>query len=211
MDKNKHLEKLREMRERAGIIFKKSFNCQDAEKNIHLVDSETFFKKYKKRLFDMGYLPSDDFSFDIIRHRLPWAERHHVGKSYSWKYFYSTTFTIEPEMIDFLERHLFIFKKENTTIDIEKETNTILELKKAIKQLPNKKNQSLEESIIKAELRKEVLILKLKILNQRLSKLNKNTKSQAKLDFEIGINRLKSKLENLEQRILKLKQENDLK
>jgi len=197
MDKNKHLEKLREMRERAGIIFKKSFNCQDAEKNIHLVDSETFFKKYKKRLFDMGYLTSDDFTFDIIRHRLPWAERHHVGKSYSWKYFYSTTFTIEPEMIDFLERHLFIFKKES---------RTILEIKKEIQQLQKNKKPTLEEQIKIAELRKEKLILKLKNIKFQLSKVNQTTNPQSKSDSEKGLARVSSKIEEIDQEILMLKQ-----
>lgn len=42
------LEQLQELRERAGIQFEKSFRCEDAEKNIHLLDKDQFFKKFSE-------------------------------------------------------------------------------------------------------------------------------------------------------------------
>ena len=77
------------MRKRGGIVFKKSFRCQDAEKNIHLLDVDTFLKKFIIKLEKIGYKVSDDFDFNVIRHKYDYAERHHIGKSYNWKYFYS--------------------------------------------------------------------------------------------------------------------------
>jgi len=204
MDKNKHLEKLREMRERAGIIFKKSFNCQDAEKNIHLVDSETFFKKYKKRLFDMGYLPSDDFTFDIIRHRLPWAERHHVGKSYSWKYFYSTTFTIEPEMIDFLEKHLFIFKI-NTPNEIKYSKKLEVNVNKI-----NSYKESLEERLEKLENNKQKRKDKIKRLHTFINESPPNTNPINLQNWKKGIDKCYTSIRFIDEEILKIKKELNL-
>ena len=104
------LKYLRKIRERCGVEFRKSFRCQDAEKNVHLIDGEAFCKKFIERLRTMGYYPSDDFDINVIRHKYKYAERHHIGKTYRWKYFYSTTFEIDDEIIDYLTRHNFIFK-----------------------------------------------------------------------------------------------------
>lgn len=133
MDK---LEQLHELREKAGITFTKSFNCKEAEKNIHLVDKDKFFEKFIKKLDTLGYLPSKDFTFDIIRHKYPYAERHHIGKTYEWKYFYSTTFDIPQELISFLEQHLFIKKKDG--VGVTKEELKLKRLNK-IKKLEDKK------------------------------------------------------------------------
>ena len=111
MKKDK-LKELRKLRERAGIKFDKSFRCQDAEKNVHLFDKEKFFKKIKERLLNMGYVCSDDFEFWAIAFKFKYAERHHVGQGYKWKYFYSSTFEISQEIVDYLLRHNFIFPKE---------------------------------------------------------------------------------------------------
>jgi hypothetical protein len=110
------LQKLHNMRERCGIVFRKSFRCKEAEKNIHLLDIDTFFEKFKKKLKFKGYIPSDDFDFNVIRHKYDYAERHHVGRSYSWKYFYSSTFTISDELIDYLIKHRFIFNSNEMLI-----------------------------------------------------------------------------------------------
>lgn len=107
-----NLDELHKMRERAGISFKKSFNCKDAEKNIHLVDKDQFFKKILERLSKLGYTPLRDFEFEVVRYKFPYAERHHIGKTYEWKYFYSTTFEISDELIEYLTYHNFIQKKE---------------------------------------------------------------------------------------------------
>ena len=116
------LDELHELRDKAGIVFDKSFNCKKAEKNIHLVDKDKFFKKFVERLKQMGYDISDDFTFDVIRYKYPYAERHHIGRTYEWKYFYSTTFQITPDVISFLIRHNFItsdFTKEFNKIDLQ--------------------------------------------------------------------------------------------
>jgi len=105
------LQEIHELREKAGISFKQSFRCKDADKNIHLLDIKTFFKKIKERLDKMGYDTSDDFDFNVVRHKFDYAERHHVGRSYEWKYFYSSTFQISDDLIDYLVRHNFIFPK----------------------------------------------------------------------------------------------------
>ncbi len=140
------LKELRELRERAGIKFDKSFRCKDAEKNVHLFDEQKFFQKIKERLWDMGYSCSDDFEFGAIISKFRYTERHHVGNSYRWKYFYSSTFTIEQELIDYLIRHNFIFPKV---------------LPKEIKPIPKKieikpsKKKSIEEQIAEQEERVE--------------------------------------------------------
>lgn len=116
------LEQLHELRDKAGIVFDKSFNCKKAEKNIHLVDKDKFFKKFVERLKQMGYDTSDDFTFDVIRYKYPYAERHHIGRTYEWKYFYSTTFQITSDVINFLVRHNFItsdFTKELNKVDLQ--------------------------------------------------------------------------------------------
>ncbi len=106
------LNELRRLRERAGIKFDKSFRCQDAEKNVHLFDQEKFFQKIKERLWNMGYTCSEDFEFWAIVYKFKYAERHHVGQGYKWKYFYSSTFEITQEIVEYLLRHNFIFPKE---------------------------------------------------------------------------------------------------
>jgi hypothetical protein len=116
------LEQLHELRNKAGIVFDKSFNCKDAEKNIHLIDKDKFFKKFVERLRQMGYEPSEDFTFDIIRTKYPYAERHHIGRTYEWKYFYSTTFQITGELIEFLIKHNFITNdktRELNALDVQ--------------------------------------------------------------------------------------------
>lgn len=138
------LEQLHELRDKAGIVFDKSFNCKKAEKNIHLVDKDKFFKKFVERLKQMGYDTSDDFTFDVIRYKYPYAERHHIGRTYEWKYFYSTTFQITPDVINFLVRHNFI------TSDFTKELNKI------DSQIISKKNE-LKKRKIKLEKLKTLL------------------------------------------------------
>ena len=110
------LEELHKLRDRAGITFRKSWNCIDAEKNIHLADKDQFFKKILERLAKMGYEPLRDFDFEVVRYKFPYAERHHVGKTYEWKYFYSTTFEISDELLDYLTFHNFIKKKEEKIV-----------------------------------------------------------------------------------------------
>lgn len=183
------LEKLHEMRKKAGITFTKSFNCQDAEKNIHLVDKDKFFKKFVKKLNDMGYEISYDFTFDIIRHKYPYAERHHIGKTYEWKYFYSTTFEISQEMIDFLERHLFIIKKED------------LSQPKSSKELKKEKKK---EQIIELELKRDEYKEKIRQFNSFMkSDLTVGNTTGAE-NYKRAIERIYRKIENLDKRLTKL-------
>lgn len=107
------MNKLEKIRESAGIVFKKSFGCIDAEKNIHLLDKDQFFAKIIERLHKMGYETSNDFDFDVVRHKFAYAERHHIGKTYEWKYFYSTTFEIDQDLINYLTYHRYIQTKDS--------------------------------------------------------------------------------------------------
>lgn len=124
------LEELHELRDRAGIRFTKSFNCIDAEKNIHLADKDKFFKKILERLDKMGYKPLRDFDFEVIRYKFPYAERHHIGQTYEWKYFYSTTFEIKPDLVEFLLFHNFIAYKNEIK---KKGKNTAVSFEEALK------------------------------------------------------------------------------
>lgn len=132
------LERLQEIRERTNIKFKKSFRCQDAEKNIHLLDKNKFFKKFIEKLNDKGYKSYEDLTFEVIRYKYDYAQRHHVGKTYEWKYFYDSTFEISDELIDYLLRHNFIYKK----LDIKEFEENCKKLK-----LP-KQEKTLEEKIV---------------------------------------------------------------
>ena len=186
------LERLHELREKAGIKFNKSFNCQEAEKNIHLVDKDKFFKKFVKKLEDMGYEISDDFTFDIIRHKYQYAERHHIGKTYEWKYFYSTTFEISQEMIDFLERHLFIknkikklTKEQTRQFNREKE---IERLEKALERNKQKIKSFLSFVKSSSETGNLISVENYKKAIEKCKEKNKNITEKLKLLREIDIN-----------------------
>lgn len=131
------LQLLEEMRSRAGIVFKKSFRCKDAEKNIHLLDKDKFFKKFLEKLKNKGYDPLEDLEFDVIRHKYNYTQRHHVGRTYEWKYFYSSTFDISDELIDYLVRHNFATKHvEKEKVKTSTTTNKSNKPKKHKKELP---------------------------------------------------------------------------
>ena len=74
----------------------------------------------------MGYIEDADFDFDVIRHKYPYAERHHIGQTYEWKYFYSTTFEITNELIQYLLRHNFIKDKNATTLSSAEQKEQVL-------------------------------------------------------------------------------------
>lgn len=105
------MNKLEQIRASAGIVFEKSFGCKEAERNIHLLDKDQFFEKFVKRLDEMGYKPLVDFEFNVIRLMYKYQERHHIGRTYEWKYFYSTTFEITQDTLDYLLFHKFIVPK----------------------------------------------------------------------------------------------------
>ena len=77
-------------------------------------------------------------TFEVIRYKYDYAQRHHVGKTYEWKYFYDSTFEISDELIDYLLRHNFIYKK----LDIKEFEENCKKLK-----LP-KQEKTLEEKIV---------------------------------------------------------------
>lgn len=185
------LERLHQLREKAGIVFNKSFNCEEAEKNIHLVDKDKFFEKFVKKLKDMGYEPSKDFTFDIIRHKCPYAERHHFQKTFEWKYFYSTTFEITDEMIDFLERHLFIKKKIDSTNS-------------------KKEDSEIQKRIVRQNRIKDLTASKEKNI-AKLEKFYGFIKSHEKLgntgiveNYKRAVNKTKEKIKNIEKEIKEL-------
>jgi len=198
--KNK-LEELHNMRERCGIKFQKSFRCKDAEKNIHLLDIDTFFKKFKKKLDGMGYTASDDFTFDVIRFKYDYAERHHVGKFYSWKYFYSSTFVIEDELIDYLSRNNFILKKTNNE-KIKKEEkqpktksekNPLNNVAKLIKE--GKTNQEIVESLIT---RRQSYYERIEIAKEKLQISKENNDERLINGYSGAIRSYKQKIKELD-------------
>lgn len=141
------LEELNELRNKAGIVFQKSFNCQDAEKNIHLCDKDKFFSKIVKRLEEMGYVPCEDFTFEVVRYKFPYAERHHIMQSYEWKYFYSTTFEITQDLLQYLLRHNFIKEKVVNNKKLEKTDDEKLLSWETLIEKNNKKIKEFKEIV----------------------------------------------------------------
>ena len=175
-----NLEQLQKLRDRAGITFTKSFNCIDAEKNIHLADKDQFFKKFTERLEKMGYVADKDFDFEVIRYKIQYAERHHVGRTYEWKYFYSTTFEIDEELLEYLKYHKFIKKKENKT-------------KKSIKENKPSKSPGWEEA--------------LEINKQKIRKFNELLKGAKEINATENIANYTKAIENCYKKIDNIKRQ----
>lgn len=191
------MNKLEKLRERAGIVFKKSFGCQDAEKNIHLADKDQFFEKIIERLDKMGYIPDKDFTFDVIRYKFPYAERHHIGQTYEWKYFYSTTFEITDDIIEFLLYHKFI---------------KVIKGKEA-----NKRGRQAEREARKAKLWTDVIEMnekKIKKFSTEEQRYRNNGQIESADNFARAIEKCQKKIENVKKTIeleemAKQKNEND--
>jgi len=106
----------------------------------------------------------------VIRYKYDYAERHHYKQSYEWKYFYSSTFDISDDLIDYLLRHNFIVKK--------REKPPIPELRK-VEHVPKKvkPQKSLEEQI-------EELKVKIERCNKHIEDFSERIK-ESKLTGEV--------------------------